>query len=169
MGRVVLDGRTGGLGLRMKMTKRNAKQQEHEPSDTRLLELIDLAERTRGIMRDYDAEAQAYFLLDTFDAADRVYAIWPDSSCQFGYGYSIMKGDDDCAAMRRIPSDAIINFAAIPHENADTARLMQHLHHVIRERPIFDKTYRIARAAWLGTTPANLAAMKERDEGNSPA
>lgn len=169
MGRVVLDGRMGGLVTRTEMKKPNSKQKEHRLSDTRLLELIDAAEKTRDTMKNYDADAQAYFLLETFDAADLVYAIWPDASGRFGHGYSIMKGDDDCAAMRRIPGDAMINLAAILHENADTARLMQHLHHVIRERPIFDKTYRIARAAWLGTTPANLAAMKARDEGNSPA
>lgn len=151
------------------MTKRNAKQKEHELTDTRLLELIDLAQKTRDAMTRMDEYAQAYFLMDTFDAADRVYAIWPDQSRRFGYGYSIMKGDDDSAAMRRIPGDAIINLAAIFHESADTARVMQKLHYVTKERPIFDQAYQLAARLWLGTTPANLAAMRERDGGNSPA
>lgn len=151
------------------MKKRNAKQEEHERTGTMLLELVEVAAKNRETMKDYDADAQAYFLLDTFDAADCVYAIWSDPSCQFGYDYSIMKGDYDSEAIRRIPGDAMLNLTAIFHENADTARLMRKLHHVIRERPVYDETYRIARAAWLGTTPTNLAAMKERDGGNSPA
>ncbi len=78
------------------MTKRTSKQKQHRERELtagQVQDLIDMAQKTSTSMLAADEINQAYMLLAVFNAADRVYGLWPDSSQPSGYAYSIMKGE----------------------------------------------------------------------------
>ena len=148
------------------MTKRNAKQRERELTTAQLKELIGLARETSNSMSSMDGSNQALLLLRTFNSADRVYGLWPDSSRPGGYAYSIMKGELGSAAMRRVAANAEISVAAVFQESEDHAELTREIYVGLETSgDAYPETYMQAFNLWIDIVPANLAATKKRIRG----
>ncbi|AWV14993.1 hypothetical protein A3862_05270 [Methylobacterium sp. XJLW] len=166
MGRVALDGRMGGSMLRAKMTKRNAKQWKRELTSAQVQELIGLARETSNSMSSMDGGNQALLLLRTFNSADRVYGLWPDSSQPGGYAYSIMKGGKGSAAKRRVAANGEFSVEAVFQESEDHADLTREIYVGLETcADAYPEAYRQAFTLWINIAPANFAETKKRIRG----
>ncbi len=145
------------------MSKRNA---EPELTTVRLQELIDMARGNSETMSTMDGNNQALLLLRTFNSADRVYGLWPDSSRPGGYAYSILKGELGSAAMRRVARQAEITVTGVFQESEDHAELTQEIYAGLEaSRDSYPQAYMQALNFWVDIVPANFAATKARIRG----
>ncbi|MGU3541419.1 hypothetical protein [Methylobacterium sp. A52T] len=150
------------------MTKRNAKQkrqQERELTAEQVQDLIDMAQKTSTSLLAADEINQAYMLLAVFNAADRVYGLWPDSSQPSGYAYSIMKGEPGSAAMRRVAGGPDMLVGGVFQQDEMHVDLTRQLYKMLDGCGVNEQAYRLAWSMWLGTVPANIEATKARVRG----
>lgn len=113
-----------------------------------------------------DGNNQALLLLRTFNSADRVYGLWPDSSRPGGYAYSILKGELGSAAMQRVAKQPDIFVTAVFQENENHAALTSEIYVGLEtSRDAYPQTYMQALNFWVDIVPANLAATKTRIRG----
>ncbi|SDM31971.1 hypothetical protein SAMN05216360_101545 [Methylobacterium phyllostachyos] len=144
------------------MTRRNSKHREREITAEQVQDLIDMAQKNSASMLAADEINQAYMLVAIFNAADRVYGLWPDSSKPSGYAYSIMKGEPGSAAMRRVAGNPDMLVAGVFQQDENHVDLTRQLYKMLDGCGVNDEAYRLAWSMWLGTVPANIEATKAR-------
>ncbi|GJD81460.1 MULTISPECIES: hypothetical protein [Methylobacteriaceae] len=145
------------------MSKRYA---EPELTSAQIHELIDLARKTDESLSTLDGSNQAMYLLRTFNMADRVYGLWPDSAQPSGYAYGIMKGKLGSAAMRRVAKNAEISVTAVFQEGEDHADLTGEVYGGLEScADDHPEAYAQAFNFWINIVPANFEATKARIRG----
>lgn len=139
---------------------------EPELKVVQLQELIGLARGNSESLSTMDGANQALFLLRTFDTADRVYGLWPDSSRPGGYAYNIMKGELGSAAMRRVAKSPDISVTAVFQENENHAELTRDIYVGLETTgDSYPETYAEAFHFWINIVPANFEDTKRRIRG----
>lgn len=142
------------------------KQVVREPTNTQILELIDLATEARENMKGVDGTRQSILLFTALSEVELVYGLWPDPKRLGGYAYTLIKGELGSDYEQKVASGQEIHVGAVFRESEKHAGLTRDLYAsldaLIDAGSERDDEFRVVWSMWLGIAPFIMEATNPR-------